>query len=105
MPLSRATAVALLAVTAGLAGCGGGHSTPKRSGGTPAGRAAGAIEVWSLEKEPERVKATRAIVAGFTRKTGIRVKLVPVDEDQLPALVAKARAARALPDVLDLPLA
>ena len=38
------------------------------------------ITVWSEENQPDRVKATQAIIAGFTEETGIKVHLVPVDE-------------------------
>ena len=63
------------------------------------------ITVWSLESEPERLRATRAIAAAFQRRTGIQVHVVGVEEDALPAQVRQAKAARRLPDVMSLPLA
>ncbi|HWT23671.1 MAG TPA: extracellular solute-binding protein, partial [Solirubrobacteraceae bacterium] len=93
----RRTAIACVAALAAVAaGCGGGDG-----GDDPAG---GAITVWTLETEPDRVAATRAIVAGFTRATDVRVTLVPVDENRLPTLVTSAAASGRLPDVMSLPL-
>jgi multiple sugar transport system substrate-binding protein len=100
-PRAANIAAALVAIALGAiaAACGGGDDGEDR----PAPRG-GSITVWTLEKEPDRVAATRAIVRGFTRATGIEVELVPVDEDQLPTLVTGAAAAGDLPDVMSLPL-
>ncbi|MCM0676573.1 extracellular solute-binding protein [Micromonospora phytophila] len=58
------------------------------------------ITVWSLEDVADRVTATRAIIADFTAKTGIKVDLVTVNEDQFPSLIASSAAAGELPDVV-----
>ncbi|HEY0616122.1 MAG TPA: extracellular solute-binding protein [Kribbella sp.] len=58
------------------------------------------ITVWSLENVSGRLETTRAILQKFTADTGIQVKLVGVDEPQLPQLVMAAAAAGKLPDVI-----
>ncbi|GAA4576208.1 extracellular solute-binding protein [Micromonospora coerulea] len=58
------------------------------------------ITVWSLEDVADRVNATKAIVADFTAKTGVKVNLVTVNEDQFPSLIASSAAAGKLPDVV-----
>ncbi|HEY0470656.1 MAG TPA: extracellular solute-binding protein [Kribbella sp.] len=58
------------------------------------------ITVWSLENVSGRLETTRAILKKFTADTGIQVKLVGVDEPQLPQLVMAAAAAGKLPDVI-----
>lgn len=88
-----AGATLLAAGAAGLAGCSG---TPD-NGGTGKGTT---ITVWSEENQPDRVNTTKAIIDGFTKKTGIEVKLVPVDENQVPQLVASAAISGKLPDVM-----
>ena len=45
-------------------------------------------------------KATQDILSDFTRKTGIKAKLVAVPEDQLSTLITNAAAAGNLPDVV-----
>jgi len=80
-----------------LAGCSG-QSSASHSGKT--------LTVWSEENLPPRMAATRKLIATFTQQTGIKVKLVGVDEDQLPQLVESAAAAGKLPDVMGgIPLA
>jgi len=63
------------------------------------------ITVWSLETEPDRLAATRRILARFTRRSGIRAALVGVEEDDLAARTRAAVEAGELPDVMSLPLA
>ncbi|MEH0830608.1 MULTISPECIES: ABC transporter substrate-binding protein [unclassified Micromonospora] len=58
------------------------------------------ITVWSLEDVADRVTATRAIIADYTAKTGVKVNLVTVNEDQFPSLIASSAAAGELPDVV-----
>ncbi|MGC5022561.1 ABC transporter substrate-binding protein [Micromonospora sp. DT47] len=58
------------------------------------------ITVWSLEDVADRVTATKAIIADFTAKTGVKVNLVTVNEDQFPSLIASSAAAGDLPDVV-----
>jgi multiple sugar transport system substrate-binding protein len=63
----------------------------------PGGRS---LTLWSQETEPERVAATERILADFTKRTGIRVKLVPMQEDQFRQVIGGAVAAGRMPDVL-----
>lgn len=58
------------------------------------------ITVWSLEDVADRVNATKAIIADYTAKTGVKVNLVTVNEDQFPSLIASSAAAGYLPDVV-----
>lgn len=66
--------------------------------------AAATISFWSTETQPARLEKTKEIIARFTEKTGIVVKLVPTDEDQLPELMIAAVAAGLLPDVVFHPI-
>lgn len=88
-PIFALLTSALLGLTL-LAGCG------------PSGEGAGdrTLTVWSLENQTDRVRATRAIVNRFTRETGIRVKLVAVEENQFSQLLMTSAAAGELPDVI-----
>ncbi|MEA2268018.1 MAG: multiple sugar transport system substrate-binding protein, partial [Solirubrobacteraceae bacterium] len=87
-------ATALLAIAA----CGGGND-----GG--AGNASGdvrgqSITAWTNEFQPDRLRKTERILTDFTQKTGVRVKLVAIPEDQLSTLITNASAAGKLPDVV-----
>ena len=83
-----------------VAACGGGRSTT-----TNAERADQTINVWILEDQPVRVAAAKADFAAFTKRTGIRVRLRALGDDDLAAAVSSASADRTLPDVMQLPLA
>lgn len=83
-------AVATLSLCAALAACGTRQET--RDGRT--------ITVWSLENLTERITATQRAVDRFTEQTGIQVKLVGVDENQLGQLIMSSAAAGRLPDVI-----
>jgi multiple sugar transport system substrate-binding protein len=102
MGIRRALPAAIVSVAALVAACGGGGG---KSTGTDAGRSDRAIDVWILENEPERVRAAKADFAGFTRRTGVRVRIRALGDDDLAAAVTSARADRTLPDVMQLPLA
>jgi multiple sugar transport system substrate-binding protein len=79
-----------------LAGCG--------SGSGP--RTGNSLTVWSEENLPPRMAATQKLIDTFQKQTGIKVKLVGIDEGQLPQLVESAAAAGKLPDVMGgIPLA
>jgi multiple sugar transport system substrate-binding protein len=98
MKMSRFTQVVagatiLIAASAALAGC-----SPSSSSDSTA--AAKSITVWSLENQPDRVATTEKIADGFTAKTGIKVKIVPIDEGQLAQLTASAAISGKLPDVM-----
>ena len=59
-----------------------------------------ALTVWIEEDLPDRVAATQDIVDAFTKKTGIKVKLVAVAEDQFNQILTSNAAAGKLPDVI-----
>ena len=92
----RATAAAALTtlVLAPLSACGGDGG----SGGS--GSDAKNITVWIEEDLPDRVAATKEIVKDFTAKTGVKVKLVAVAEDQFNQILTSNAAAGKLPDVI-----
>src|SRR5215218_9630390 len=83
------------------AGCGGGGGGSHD--GSPARRAE--IKVWIAETEPDRVRATIRNVAGFTRRTGVKVALEAVGDDEIASRVATAAREGTLPDVMQLPMA
>ena len=43
---------------------------------------------------------TKKIIDGFEKQTGIKVKLVGVDENQLPQLISRRPRPAQLPDVI-----
>ncbi|TDC04148.1 carbohydrate ABC transporter substrate-binding protein [Nonomuraea longispora] len=64
------------------------------------------ITVWTEENLPDRMAVQNAVISEFTQKTGIKVKLVGVAEDQFSQTLTAAAAADDLPDVIGaLPLA
>ena len=88
---ARSFVVALLAVIlATVVGCGG-----SRTQASPT-----TLTFWTAEDNPDRVKATQAIIDRFQQQTNIKVKLVAVGEDQLQSQLTSASAAGTLPDVL-----
>jgi multiple sugar transport system substrate-binding protein len=58
------------------------------------------LTLWTAEDNPDRVKATQAIIDRFQQQTGISVELVALGEDQLQSQLTSANAAGNLPDVL-----
>jgi multiple sugar transport system substrate-binding protein len=92
---------ALLAAALVAAGCGG--STGDTAGEVE--RSDRTISVWILESEPARVSATRANLADFTRRTGVKVDLRGIGEDDIAGAVSGAKADGTLPDAIQLPLA
>src|SRR5829696_1552714 len=88
---ARTSRTTLLAVVLLIAvGCGGGGGKNDNS----------SLTFWTAEDNPDRVKATQAIINRFQQQTNITVKLVAIGEDQLQAQMASASAAGTLPDVL-----
>jgi len=108
--IRRAAATAsVFLLAAGLSACGGDNANPSSGGGDGAGSGSGSgepLQVWTLENLPDRLDATKAIIAEFTADTGVEVKLSGIDEDQFNQLITSAAAAGDLPDVIGaLPLA
>jgi multiple sugar transport system substrate-binding protein len=62
------------------------------------------ITFWTTEVEQDRLEIQRDIAQGFTHKTGIGVRVIPVQENLLAERVTAAYAARSLPDVLFHPI-
>ncbi|GIH16638.1 ABC transporter substrate-binding protein [Rugosimonospora africana] len=85
------TLLAVLGATTLIAGC---SSSANSSGDGDS------ITVWSLEEQPDRLAKAKADAADFTTKTGIKVKLVGINEDQFPQLLTAAAAAGTMPDVI-----
>ncbi|MFC0006681.1 ABC transporter substrate-binding protein [Micromonospora siamensis] len=91
-PPTRILASTLIMALAGASLLACGNDEPKSDNSQ--------ITVWSLEDVADRVNATKAIIADYTAKTGVKVNLVPVNEDQFPSLIASSAAAGELPDVV-----
>jgi multiple sugar transport system substrate-binding protein len=98
--MRRALIGCLLAMAPLVAACGGGDDDGGGGGSDPASLRGQTITVWNNEFQPDRMRATQDILSDFTRKTGIKTKLVPVPEDQLSTLMTNAAAAGDLPDVV-----
>ena len=89
---ARTFVVALLGMMVLTAvGCGSGDGNKD---------SADSLTFWTAEDNPDRVKATQAIVDRFQQQTNIKVKLVAINEDQLSSQVNSASAAGTLPDLL-----
>jgi multiple sugar transport system substrate-binding protein len=58
------------------------------------------ITFWTTEVEKDRLDIQRAMARVFARKSGISVKVVPVQENLLAERITAAYAARSLPDVV-----
>ena len=62
------------------------------------------VRFWTTEVERDRLAIQQEISTRFAEKTGIRVLVIPVNENFLAARVTAAYAARSLPDVIYHPL-
>jgi multiple sugar transport system substrate-binding protein len=62
------------------------------------------ITFWTTEVEKDRLDIQRGIARTFTHKSGISVRVVPVQENLLAERVTAAYAARSLPDVVFHPI-
>ena len=98
MTIRRAALICLTVLATAAAGCGGDDGDDGGGGGSAA--SGETLTVWNNEFQPDRMKATQAILDDFTEKTGIKTKLVAVPEDQLATLMTNAAAAGDLPDVV-----
>ena len=58
------------------------------------------ITFWTTEAEKDRLEIQQDIAHAFTLKTGIGVRVIPVQENLLAERITAAHAARSLPDVL-----
>jgi multiple sugar transport system substrate-binding protein len=96
---ARALCLTLVVLVTGATGCLGG-----KDAGEDVDPARQRITVWSLEYQPDRLRATQENLAAFTRATRIGVDLVPIGDDELPTRMARARSTGNLPDVAQLPL-
>jgi multiple sugar transport system substrate-binding protein len=91
---ARAAILTAMGVAVSLAGCGDSDS------GDSGSEDADSITVWIQEDLPDRVDATKAIAADFTKESGVEVELVAVAEDQFNQLLTSSAAAGDLPDVI-----
>lgn len=70
------------------------------TGGSSPDANAQPITVWTADTLPDRVAKTEAIIEKFTAKTGVKVDLVGVPEDQFNQVLTSSAAAGDLPDVI-----
>ena len=95
----QACAGVLAAIVLATAGCGGDDEGGGGGGGGDSVESfrGETITVWNNEFQPDRLKATQAILDDFTKKTGVKTKQVAVPEDQLSTLITNASASGKLP--------
>ena len=62
------------------------------------------ITFWTTEVEKDRLEIQKKIANAFTHKTGIEVRIVPVQENYLAERVTAAYAAKSLPDIIFHPI-
>jgi multiple sugar transport system substrate-binding protein len=89
------TSALVLAVALVAPACGGGDGAGGGGGGERK-----TLTVWTIEDVADRVQATKRLTQQFTSKTGVKVNLVAVAEDQFDQLITSAAAAKKLPDVV-----
>jgi multiple sugar transport system substrate-binding protein len=68
------------------------------------GEAQKEIHFWTTEIEKDRLNVQNQIGKDFTTKTGIVVRVIPVEENLMAERVTAAYAARSLPDVIFHPI-
>jgi multiple sugar transport system substrate-binding protein len=88
---------AALCAVASLTACGSSNESGSEGG---QGGAEQTVTMWTLEDVQSRIDATKKIAADYTAKTGTKVDVVAVAEDQFPQLITSAAAADKLPDVI-----
>ena len=62
------------------------------------------ITFWTTEVEKDRLNIQRELARIFNRKTGVDIRVVPVQENLLAERVTAAYAAKSLPDVIFHPI-
>ncbi|MFH1122146.1 MAG: extracellular solute-binding protein [Pseudomonadota bacterium] len=72
--------------------------------GIPTVHAQREITFWTMEVEKDRLEVQKTLARIFTEKSGIGLRVVPVEENLLTARVTAAYAARSLPDVIFHPI-
>ena len=72
---------------------------------SPMSGASNQIAFWTIEMEQDRLEVQRKIANAFRKKTGIYVRIIPVQENLLAERVASADAEGLLPDVIFHPIA
>lgn len=95
----RFVAAASIATVLAITACSG-SSSEAGGGGSTGGGSATSLTIWTTDTLPDRVAATKAILADFTKQTGIHVKFVGVAEDQFNQVLSSSAAAGTLPDVM-----
>ena len=90
------TATLLAALALVVAGCSSGGDNS--GGGGDNGDKS--LTVWTIEDVADRVTAQKKMAQEFTQKTGIKVNIVAVAEDQFDQTITSAAAADTLPDVV-----
>ena len=95
MRSSKRVAVLAATVVLAAAGCGGGGDDEVGGGGGDQ-----SLKIWTIEDVADRVAAQKKMAQEFTSKTGTKVEVVAVAEDQFDQLISSAAAADDLPDVI-----
>jgi len=88
-----AACAAAIVAGAGCGGTGGGDASDEDLRGHD-------LTVWTNEFQPDRVRRTERILADFSKRTGVKVDLVPIPEDELAPRITEASTAGRLPDVV-----
>src|SRR5215207_8342889 len=96
MGTATRTATLLAALALVAAGCSGGDD----EAGGDGGGSDESLTVWTIEDVGERVAAQKKMAQAFSTKTGIKVEVVAVAEDQFDQLITSSAAGGTLPDVI-----
>jgi multiple sugar transport system substrate-binding protein len=91
------TATLLAAFALVAAGCSSGGDDSGSGGGNSGDQS---LTVWTIEDVADRVTAQKKMAQEFSQKTGIKVNIVAVAEDQFDQTITSAAAADTLPDVV-----
>lgn len=97
-PLAATALIAVAALT--LSACSGSEPESTPTADTRP------LVMWTLEGNADRIVKQEAMLAEYTKDSGVDVELVPVEEDQLSTALTAAAAGGTLPDLIGaLPLA